>query len=252
VPVRSVLPVRPPTLPQMGGNDSGLTAGVACPRRREDSFEIKGLQTPSGDSGSKGMPMRGRKPDELPSTSAPSRRRVANGQALVIFALFSLVLLGALALAVDAGMLLAERRQDQSAADAAALAAGRAAVDIKSAAEVLATGQLYGAWNSRPGSTITINRPPTSGPYAGNNKYVEAVVTSAPPKFFVGAVYTGTWTVTARAVAGIEPVKRPYALLALHPPGIAINGGPTITISGAGSIMSNGNISNTGGSSIVT
>ncbi len=59
--------------------------------------------------------------------------------------------------------------------------------------------------------------------------------------FFVGAVYSGDWEVTARAVAGVEPYPRPYALLALDPPGMYINGTTSVYVEG-GSAMSNSNI----------
>src|SRR5690349_11445620 len=73
------------------------------------------------------------------------RREACDGQAMVIFALFSLVLIGAMAMSVDAGFLMAERRQVQSAADAGAMAAAKAAMDSKSAAEITGTGQSYAA-----------------------------------------------------------------------------------------------------------
>ncbi len=56
----------------------------------------------------------------------PSACRAARGQVLVIFALASLVLLGALGLAIDGGYDYIQRRGMQNAADAAALAGSRA------------------------------------------------------------------------------------------------------------------------------
>ena len=56
----------------------------------------------------------------------PGARRAAHGQVLVIFALASLVLLGALGLAIDGGYDYIQRRGMQNAADAAALAGARA------------------------------------------------------------------------------------------------------------------------------
>ena len=99
---------------------------------------------------------------------------------------------------------------------------------------------------------MAVNRPPLTGQHAGDNKYVEAVITKQVSRFFIGAVYSGTWQVTARAVAGIEPIKRPYALLALKAPGIYLNGTTNLYISGQGSAMSNGNISSSGNSNIFT
>ena len=173
------------------------------------------------------------------------------GQAIVIFALFSLVLIGMLALSVDAGFLLSERRQAQSAADAGALAAAKAAMDNKSSAEVVATGQGYGQFNAGANAVVTVNRPPTSGPYAGNAKYIEVAVAKPVTKFFVGAVYPGAWQVTARATAGIEPDGFNAALLALNSSagGIKTAGSTTIKVVG-GSVVSNYDINTSGSTSI--
>src|SRR5438874_11711608 len=100
------------------------------------------------------------------------RRERCDGQAMVIFALFSLVLVGAMAMAVDAGFLMAERRQVQSAADSGAMAAAKAALDSKPAAEITGAAQSYAAFNAGAGSTVSVSRPPASGPYAGNNQYI--------------------------------------------------------------------------------
>src|SRR5437868_694256 len=132
-----------------------------------------------------------------------ARARV-DAQALIIFALFSLVLIGVLAMSVDAGFLLAERRQVQSAADAGALAAAKAALDGKSAAEITGTAQSYGVFNAGAGAVVTVSRPPASGTYAGNTNYVQVTVTKPVTKYFVGAIYSGAWRVTASAVAGVE------------------------------------------------
>jgi hypothetical protein len=163
-------------------------------------------------------------------------------------ALFALI--GIVALSIDAGFLMAERRQAQSAADSAALAAAADVLRNKPLAVVQNAGKAYGATNADvPTSNVTINWPPASGTYAGNPKYVEAIVTKDVERFFIGAVYSGDWEVTARAVAGVEPEPRPYALLALSPPGIYINGSTSVYVEG-GSAMSNSNIDSSGNSNI--
>lgn len=174
-------------------------------------------------------------------------RHAVEAQAMVIFALCSLVLVGFLALAVDAGYLMSERRQVQAAADAAALAAAKAALDNKSASEVLSTGQSYGAFNAGVATSgVTVSRPPTSGPYAGNNNYIQVTVAKNVTRFFLGAVYTGPWSVSATATAGVETVPGNYALIALERTathGIYLNGNTGIIINNnSGSAMSNSNI----------
>src|ERR1700680_900837 len=59
---------------------------------------------------------------ELRAKSAESR--LQEGQAIVLIALLMLVLVGMLGLAIDAGRAYVDRRDQQSAVDAAALAAG--------------------------------------------------------------------------------------------------------------------------------
>jgi hypothetical protein len=172
---------------------------------------------------------------------------------MILMALFTFVLLGATALSIDGGFVLAERRQVQAAADAAALAAGQAALKNAPAAVIAASAQTYGTQNAGPGSTVSMTRPPSSGPYAGDNRYIEVTVTKPVRRFFIGMVYQGPWQVQARAVAGIEyPERRPYALLALNPPGIHLNGSTRITVSGHGNVMSNRDITSSGGSNAIT
>ena len=179
-----------------------------------------------------------------------TRHQHGDGQVMIIFAMAALVLVGFVALSVDTGFLMAERRQAQSAADSAALAAATDALRNKGAGQVQASGKAYGATNADvPAGNVTINWPPASGTYAGNSKYVEAIVSKPVDKFFVGAVYSGAWEVTGRAVAGIEPEPRPYALLALKSPGIYINGSTKLYVDG-GSAMSNSNINSSGGSNV--
>lgn len=170
---------------------------------------------------------------------------------MILFAVASLVLVGMAALSVDAGFLLAERRQGQAAVDAAALSAARAVLDRKSSSIVQASGKAYGALNGGvPESQVTVQWPvPGSGQYTGN-KFVRVTITKDVQKFFLGAIYGGDWQVTNTAVAGLDSVTKPYALVALNCPGIALNGGIRINISGQGSAISNCNITNSGNSSI--
>src|SRR5881397_982950 len=61
----------------------------------------------------------------VPSTrTKPSRSNLQGGQAIVLIALLILVLFGMLGLAVDSGRGYVDRRDQQTAVDAAALAAG--------------------------------------------------------------------------------------------------------------------------------
>ena len=112
------------------------------------------------------------------------------------------LLLTALAVTVDLGFLLLERRHAQAAADAAALAAagdiytgspGTAAGSATTVAQANYTGTT---------PTVTVNIPPSTGAFAGNTGgYVEVIVTWNQPRFFSAILGSGTIPVSARAVA---------------------------------------------------
>lgn len=154
-------------------------------------------------------------------------RRSAAGQTLVIFAAGLLVLIGALALAVDAGYLMAQRRGAQAAADAAALA-GAKAVQRNQTSVVVDTGQEYATLNgfsNGAGNAVAINYPPASGSRAGDTACVQAVIDHEAQRFFLGAIYSGPWTASADATACAEMTPRPYALVALDPAGSGLTAG---------------------------
>ena len=161
---------------------------------------------------------------------------------MIIFAMAIFVLVGFVALSVDAGFIMAERRQVQNAADAGALAA---AVDLLAGNAVEPAGQAYGSENAGvPIGNVAVHAPPISGAYAGNDDYVQVIVDKDVDKFFVGAVYTGDWAVQASAVAGIEPLARPYALLVLEEP-LDLRGTVSLTIND-GSVHVNNDVTRSG------
>lgn len=171
------------------------------------------------------------------------------GQVAILFAMMLSALIGIVALSIDGGFVLAERRQAQSAADAGALAAAKSILDRQSTSAITAAGTSYGSRNADvPAGNVAVHHPPTSGEHAGDMNYVEVDIVKDVRKFFVGAVYGGPWQVSARAVAGIEPITdKAYALMALNPPGIYLNGSTGVYING-GSAISNDDISSSGGS----
>lgn len=169
-------------------------------------------------------------------------RQASQGQALVLFALALTVLIGFVALSVDAGFLMAERRQVQAAADAGAMAAAVAMRENKDA-QGLAAGRDYAALNA--GNGATVSAVATGGPIPGR-KYVRVTVTKDVDRFFLGAIYTGPWRVQATALAGVETEPADYALITLNKssePGIYMNGNTGIRLTGGrASAMSNTNI----------
>lgn len=170
---------------------------------------------------------------------AVAGRTKVEGQVLVLFALCSLVLIGALALALDVGYLLSERRQAQSAVDAAALAGGVAVLHGESASSASAAAIDYLRDNG-----LRLNGPDAASveiDVQGSRKdgRVEVEVTVPVQRFFVGAIYTGDWGVTARAVAEIHDDRHAdYGLITFKQPGTKFNGNNSIKVIN-GSAMSN-------------
>ena len=157
------------------------------------------------------------------------------GQVSVIFAIALVGLIGILGLSIDAGYVMAERRQAQSAADSAALAAALALYDEQFGA-ITPSGQNYATENSDAlAADVQVSWPPATGAYSGDQKYVQVSMSQEVRKFFVGALYSGDWKVSASATAGIETKPANYALIALKetdPPGIHLNGNTAIEIVG--------------------
>jgi len=147
-------------------------------------------------------------------------------------------------LVVDAGVMLATRRQAQNAADAAALAAALARVSGQSDPAALATATTFvQSYNGLPGATVTLNSPPTEGKYAGNAGYVEVIVEVTTKAWFIPVVGgPSDPTVRARAVAGPQMKAAKDTLIALDPtaiPGLSVER-TTLKIKGTAWVNSQG------------
>lgn len=161
-----------------------------------------------------------------------------SGKTLVMFAILLPVLLGMTGLVIDGGLLMAAHRQLQNAADAAALAAAmdkhRGATD----ATALASANSFMAGNGmngvslvlNAGSSNALNIPPqdpgnTGSPYKDNANFAEAIVTRQVNTFFMPVLGVNSSQITARAVAGFEPVGAGEGAIVLDPteaPGLAV------------------------------
>jgi hypothetical protein len=130
---------------------------------------------------------------------------------VVLFALVLVVLAGVAGILLDGGMASATRRQAQAAVDTAALAAARA---VSVGQNVTTKAREYAALNGFNATTtdcsgnsisgVDVNRPPTSGAYAGNNSYVEVIARRAMRTGFAGLIGQSCWMVSARAVAVVD------------------------------------------------
>ena len=133
-----------------------------------------------------------------------------SGQILVLTAVIMVVLLGIAALSLDASFMYDKRNRLQAAADAAAKSA---AIEVLrnpgvalSSLEAFADQQVtaHGFSPSRSGGTtsVVVNHGPSSGPFAGNVFYVEAIVSEVTSTFFGRILGMATMTPGAVAVAG--------------------------------------------------
>jgi hypothetical protein len=138
------------------------------------------------------------------------------------------VILAVVAIGLDGGRMMDERRHAQAAADAAALAAAADLYDNflfglgldpfgTAAAAARRSAAANGFADDGTNSTVTVNVPPTSGPFAGKPSHVEVVIRSHPPATFSAAFNPGGLTVSARAVARGRPKK--IGVLLLRPTG---------------------------------
>ncbi len=186
----------------------------------------------------------------------PTYRRAARrrGAVAALVAVLLCVILGVLAVGLDGGFLLDNRRRVQSASDAAALAAatelfvhyptletGGVACDPNGAgvAAALASAQTNGFANDGTHSTVAVNIPPASGPFTGKLGYAEVIVTFYQPRYFSG-IWGGTATpVVGRSVARGRWAGSNLGILVLDPSAkdalnASGNGGITVTGSSPG------------------
>ena len=147
-----------------------------------------------------------------------------SGQAVVIVAVSLMVLLGMMALAIDAGQLRYEKQKLQMAADAAALAGAlelNACAGVSNCAALQTAAQdgltengLTGstlltncATGGGTGLTITVNNGPcalgSQDPHSGDSKYVEVVVAQTQPTYFAGILGINSVPIKTRAEAAL-------------------------------------------------
>lgn len=125
--------------------------------------------------------------------------RDERGQAAVFMALvIGFVLMGCVALAVDAGMLFRQRRIAQAVADSAALAAAEEQPYGNADAAAKAMASLHGF----AASTVTVNPTPLYGAFAGKSGYTEVIISNPTPTYLMRFFKVNTVSVTARSVSG--------------------------------------------------
>ncbi|MCH8877901.1 MAG: Tad domain-containing protein [Chloroflexi bacterium] len=186
--------------------------------------------------------------------------RSESGQVFVILALVIVGLIGFTALAVDGGMVYAERRRAQNAVDAGALAAALAKTqsnNVHVAALNRTTSNGYDtSWGPcdpagvdctlGTGSnwTVEVTSPPRTGDFAGLNEYIRLVITTKVDTAFAHMVFKGGLQTTVEAVSRArpaQPILPGYALYGATKTeckGLWFSGTGNTVISG-GSVFSN-------------
>ena len=134
--------------------------------------------------------------------SSTTDRRPEDGQILVLFAGAIVTLLLIAALVFDVGMMRVERRDQQNAADAAALAGARFVLEDENAARTAARriALLNGFDDADPSEVVNIYIPPIHGRYAGFPGFIEVQIEGTRPSIFGGIAGRSTWPVGAYAV----------------------------------------------------
>jgi len=193
--------------------------------------------------------------------------RISRRRAVVVplVAVSLVAILSVVAVVIDGGLLMANRRQAQNAADAAALAA---AIDLylnypknkgqdasgTAVASALATASDNGVTNGQNGASVWVNIPPKTGPYRGLPGHAEVVLTTQQPRFFSAIFGNGSLPIYARAVSRGKWAPKSAGLIILDPTGsndLTTTNQANITVVGGDIIVDSndtkgGTISNTG------
>jgi Flp pilus assembly protein TadG len=137
-----------------------------------------------------------------PNATGQLNRRADSGQILIVFALSVLIIIGMVGLAMDGGATFAQRRDQQTAADLAALAGANDYLLSQNSVQAIDRARTVSAANNfthASGSTtvgVTISTT--------NGVAVEVDIAANHTNSFLGALGLRTWPVstTATALAG--------------------------------------------------
>jgi hypothetical protein len=182
------------------------------------------------------------------------------GHTLVLVVLCLIPITGVVAIVVDGGLLMSERRHVQRAADSAALAA---ATDLFTNAKTnsgtdpngtgkqsaLTTAKANGVANDGTTSTVTVNIPPKSGTFMGQNGYAEVLITYNQSRLFSRLWGSDNIQVTARSVArGTYQAASPGILILDQTDNntLDVTSSGNVTVTGGGCIDVNSKSANGG------
>ena len=199
----------------------------------------------------------------------PSKAGARRGKVTVLVALSLAMIMGAAALTLDGGLLVSERRQAQSVADAASLAGAYSLysdyynnrayniANARAAANSMAyrngyydssfqVGGLGGSpmddyFGNIPATSnahVVVNCPPLSGPFLLKPGYIEVILTSNQSNHFSSIWSNSGLSVTARAVARGTVIQTANASIILLDPSKS----GALTVVGSAKVVSGGGI----------
>jgi putative Flp pilus-assembly TadE/G-like protein len=154
--------------------------------------------------------------DRASNVAAPSRLSAViaslsglvhdrSGATAMIVGLGATMLVGFAGLGTEMGLWYFTHRSLQNAADSAAMSAEAALfyADGDYIKEAKASAARYGFADGTNGVSVTVNKPPASGAYAGIGDAVEVIISEPQVRLFTAIFSNSALTQTARAVAQV-------------------------------------------------
>ncbi len=156
------------------------------------------------------------RPGPAPSGLLGRFARDERGAIAIMFALLLPMLVGAVAIGVEAGLWFAERRNLQAAVDAGVYAAALEVAEGNTDDTYLDTVATDAAQRVVPGVSADVTYPPTSGDFAGNSNAVMVDITSTSETLFAKMFLGGTVGFDVTATTNMSS-SGGSCILALHP-----------------------------------
>ncbi|MBM3566498.1 MAG: pilus assembly protein [Alphaproteobacteria bacterium] len=161
--------------------------------------------------------------------------RDERGVYAILFALILPMLLGMVGIAVEVGYWYSQKRDMQSAADAAAMAGAYELLEGNGTAAMVAAGHDSATRNGHTLSRDPEN-PPWTGAYTGDSTAVMAEVESNQAPIFSGVLGLSAFTISVRATAHAAPLSD-ACVIALSPTSastLGLLGTADVNMSGCG------------------
>jgi len=153
--------------------------------------------------------------------------------------------LAATGLVIDLGRMYAFKREMQSAADAAAIAAAQEwrQENYVSYRDAARNDAALNGFDADDGADVEINVPPKDGLKKGDSSYLEVVVSKPAPMYFMRLFRQEPPMVVARAVAGLMPTDACLYVLDPHASGaLTVAGNSVVTLHDCGVQVNSDNV----------